>query len=343
LSVLDYGSILDSVKYIYRKDVKSFAVEHGAVEFLDTFSLKLFSNDTGRSEVMAVIVDKRGRSDTARTSVVFFTEDSSDNIVPPLIQKIEISTDDSVKFCFNPIITIFNGDISRVRYYWVFGKGKNSRDRNPCESFDVAGMYKVLLTVQDQTGIVSTESVTVAVPRSDSELPEIKRFKSSPRFGKAPLNVEFEFELFGDQKKIKQVNWLFDDGKTKITTRSIHEDNKYLFPGTYYPKVIVCSSAGCDTATDTIVVNGSDYLQYLPKGNIMAGQKVTFYLDGFKQTEYDYVWYFPDTIIQTSQSNCDYVFKNSGSATIKASAILKKGKWALPKYLGEISCIIGKK
>jgi PKD repeat protein len=50
-----------------------------------------------------------------------------------------------------------------VSVLWKFGDGAESDERNPVHVFEESGVYRVILTIEDAIGSVSTEIITITV------------------------------------------------------------------------------------------------------------------------------------------------------------------------------------
>jgi PKD repeat protein len=134
------------------------------------------------------------------------------------------------------------GDITS--YFWNFGDGATSTDRNPSHIFRGVGTYNVILTITGPGGSsIVTRQVSVLNP---SVPPPVAAFAASTTSGVIPLTVQFTNQSGG---QINNFNWNFGDGTLSNQPNPSHT---YAFPGSYIVTLIVSGGGGRSTAQTTI-------------------------------------------------------------------------------------------
>jgi len=122
-------------------------------------------------------------------------------------------------------------------WFWNFGDGGTASVENPVHEYDVAGVYTVSLTVQNQYG-TSTKTETGRI--SAGVLPAAG-FTGTPTEGPAPLTVQFTDHSTGSPASW---SWNFGDGYGSSDKNPIH---MYLEPGDYSVSLMAANSYGSNT------------------------------------------------------------------------------------------------
>ena len=96
-------------------------------------------------------------------------------------------------------------------WYWDFGDGANSTDRNPTHTYSAAGMYTARLTVSNANG---TDSKLAAITVSEKLVPvlHVANFGSNVTSGYAPLSVQF------NESSDNATGWYWDFGDGTTST-----------------------------------------------------------------------------------------------------------------------------
>jgi PKD repeat protein len=103
------------------------------------------------------------------------------------------------------------GDPSQ--WYWSFGDGATSNERNPTHTFMEARRYEVQLTVSNPLGSSTVSEVLVVGEQLTAD------FSFTPRQGDAPLIVEFTDRSSGNPTAWE---WDFGDGERSTERNPIH-------------------------------------------------------------------------------------------------------------------------
>ncbi len=136
---------------------------------------------------------------------------------------------------------------SIISWHWDFGDGKTSEEKNPVHVFSDNGVYKVSLTVTDNTGYKSTASRIISVSNT---IPSVEAGKSkTARKGQIVLFAGSFFDASGDTHSIE---WDFGDGSTASGT--LYPKHAYTSTGNYTVTLKVRDDEGAE-GSDTLNVN----------------------------------------------------------------------------------------
>lgn len=127
---------------------------------------------------------------------------------------------------------------SPTSWFWQFGDGTTSPQRNPTHTYTAPGMYTVELTVKNsEGGSAVTRSGFIRVDPPSL----VAKFTGEPRTGKVPLTVEFR-----DQSAGSPTGWLwkFGDGRTSTLANPVHE---YTKPGSFTVELTVSNARGANS------------------------------------------------------------------------------------------------
>ncbi|MCD6572152.1 MAG: PKD domain-containing protein [Thermoplasmata archaeon] len=143
-----------------------------------------------------------------------------------------------------------DSDGSIVSYYWDFGDGTNSTERNPKHRYYVSGKYEVTLTVTDDDNATDTESLNVYVEGPPQNKPPIAKFGYKPT-----RIIENSPIYFTDKSKdidgnIAKVLWDFGDGTNSTEHNPIH---KYAKAGTYTVNLTVIDDKGATASVQKTI------------------------------------------------------------------------------------------
>jgi PKD repeat protein len=124
---------------------------------------------------------------------------------------------------------------SITSWYWDFGDGETSDERNPTHTYRSPGVYEVSLSVEGPGG---PDTQTIADYVSVEPAPLDAAFRAAPTRGAAPLEVTFTDMSKGD---IAGWSWEFGDGATSDEQNPTHT---YATPGTYSVKLTISGPTG---------------------------------------------------------------------------------------------------
>jgi len=114
-------------------------------------------------------------------------------------------------------------------YLWDFGDGTTSTSQNPQHTYTVPGKYVATLTVTDNLGVTSTD--TVSVEATAPNIAPVAKFIVTPPGGRAPLNVVLTSdESYDPDGAIGNRHWTFSDGGDYWGETAFHTFSR---PGTF--------------------------------------------------------------------------------------------------------------
>ncbi|HEX2958534.1 MAG TPA: PKD domain-containing protein [Chitinispirillaceae bacterium] len=334
--ISDPDTVLDSVKFNWGvSTILTKGIKNSGTLYSDSTSIQLVSNTASTTPMQLIAVDKMGRSDTCSIMIVSNSRGKTGNLVPPSIEKIDIQKQgpDTNVICFHPVVTVYNGDISKVGYTWSFGGDNISTESNPCKKFSIPGTYNVILTIEDQEGAITTDSVEVVIPVLQKKPLEIYKLISTPDSGYAPLDVHFQLVLpaEADTEDVLSVLWRFGDGSQR--SGELQENYKYMWPGNYYIMVILSSNGGFDTIYH--VIHAFSNIRYSPMTPV-AGQKISFWISGgLNRQNVKVFWMFPDTQFFAKPNDTCYVALQIPTE-VKVDVFPEGGEWFNPYRLGSL-------
>jgi PKD repeat protein len=145
-------------------------------------------------------------------------------------------------------------DGSIASYLWEFGDGATSTSANPGHAYTVPGQYVAVLTVTDNQG-VSTRNTVQVDATAPNQLPVAVAWANTYG-GPAPLDVTvYARGSYDPDGGIGNVRWNFGDGNVYWGATNY---NTYYQPGVYNVVMTVWDNRGAtDTAHLTIIVTSS--------------------------------------------------------------------------------------
>jgi PKD repeat protein len=145
--------------------------------------------------------------------------------------------------------TDLDGNI--VSYLWDFGDGTSSTAQNPQHTYTTPGKYVVTLTVTDNLGATSTD--TVSLEASAPNIRPVSKFIVTPPGGSAPLDVVLTSdESYDPDGAIGNRHWTFSDGGDYWGETAFHTFSR---PGTYRVTLTVFDNENATgISSQTVVV-----------------------------------------------------------------------------------------
>ncbi|NLV26376.1 MAG: PKD domain-containing protein [Methanomicrobiales archaeon] len=126
------------------------------------------------------------------------------------------------------------------QWYWKFGDGTTSEERNPVHTYAKEGKYTVELTVSNEGG-ADTKIVPDYIVVNPAGYPPDAQFRGYPTSGTAPLSVSFTDLSSGSPN---QWQWEFGDG---VTSQEQHPEHIYDKPGEYTVTLTAVNAFGMST------------------------------------------------------------------------------------------------
>ena len=186
-------------------------------------------NEPGVYTVYLTVFNSAGESLTPATGVITvvltpvanFTAEPVSGTAPLLVQFTDTS------------------DGSPTRWFWRFGDGTTSREKNPYHLYEKPGLYTVVLTVYNRFGSDTTIRKDMIEVRS---VP-VASFTANRTSGTSPLSVKFTDTSSGSPTSW---SWKFGDSGS-----SMQQNPVYVFEntGTYSVQLIVSNGDGTSTET----------------------------------------------------------------------------------------------
>jgi len=195
-----------------------------------------------------------------------FVYETAGNYTVKLYATNEVGTNLSQKdgyiLVYNPVVANFTGsptsgtailDVSFTdtsiggpgSWFWEFGDTNTSSSQNPGNSYRVAGLYSVNLTVTNpysSSYLFRANYINVTMP------PPVARIRVNVTSGAAPLPIFFQ-----DRSSGLPTSWFWDfaDGNTST---SQHVNYTFNIPGSYNVSHTVTNAGGSSTAYQMIYV-----------------------------------------------------------------------------------------
>lgn len=138
---------------------------------------------------------------------------------------------------------------SIASYAWDFGDGGSSSQANPTHTFSAPGNYVVTLTVTDNQGAQTVNTVPLAVTTPNQ--PPVAVGLADPASGPPPLDVTFSADgSYDPDGALGNIRWQFHDGSVYWGSTAYYT---YQQAGTYQVTLTVWDSRNA-TDTDTLTV-----------------------------------------------------------------------------------------
>ncbi len=145
-------------------------------------------------------------------------------------------------------------------YTWNFGDGTSSSTAALSHKYLQDGHYNAVLTVKDDDGETSSDSILITVLSQDAKVttsnlaPTAIVSASTTSGAAAPLTISFSgLPSYDRDGKIVSYLWDFGDGTKSYKPTPIHT---YSVPGTYTAKLIVTDDKGAKTVSSVNIYVG---------------------------------------------------------------------------------------
>jgi PKD repeat protein len=154
-----------------------------------------------------------------------------------------------------------------VSYAWDLGNGQTATGASVQAIYTEAGTYTVTLTVTDDKGAQSSQTLTIEVSE-DSNIAPSAEFTADPISGTAPLTVAFDGSESSDvDGTIASYAWTFGNGQSG--SGATPPPVTYTLPGTYTATLTVTDNKGATgSVSQAITVNRPP--NQVPVANISA-------------------------------------------------------------------------
>ncbi len=204
-------------------------------------------------------------------------------------------------FTFNGLTYTFTSTSQNATSFnWDFGDGGFSNEENPVHTYAEAGVYTIVLTVQNDCGTATKTVVINTLPTAD--------FSADPTSGCAPLVVQFTNQ---SSSNASSFIWQFPGGAPSSSNLK-NPIVSYNLSGTYSVTLTAINSTGTNQITKTNYIS----VQNIPSSNFTFSVdtlKVTF--TNTSQGANTFLWNFGDGNTSTAQ-NPVHTYAQSGTYTV---------------------------
>ncbi|HVP95003.1 MAG TPA: PKD domain-containing protein, partial [Methanoregulaceae archaeon] len=288
----DFGdgsySVLRSPQHTYNK--------------VGSFNVSLFVANSGGSSSLT----RPAYITVTRAPFADFTADPTNGISPLLVRFTDLSTG-------KPFL-----------FYWTFGDGLASTDKNPTHVYQKPGNYTVTETVQNFFGTskkIKQDYIVIGAK-------PVAAFTTNPVAGLSPLDVQFVDMSTGNPI---QWSWNFGDGTTSTVQNPLHT---YTAGGVYSVKLTVTNGVGSDSATKTQLVSVStpinaDFTYKPAEGNVPL---TVVFTDTSTGNPFSYTWNFGDNII-SNDHNPVHTYLKSGVYNVTLNVLSTQGSGKVTKQV----------
>lgn len=211
---------------------------------------------------------------------------------------------------FTNTSTVQYGDLG---YYWSFGNGTNSTDKNPSASFATIGNRSVKLVVTTEFGCIDSVTKTVTVGQTPVTDFSVQNNCSAD-------SVTFVNNTTGSG--VINSNWNFGDGNVTANNASVVK-NKYN-AGSYNVRLTATSGNCSSEATKTIVVNSSPEADFTTNGNACLGSATQF-TNISSGNSISNVWSFGVGSSSSTLKDPTFTYATAGSYNVKLVVTSDKG------------------
>ncbi len=207
-------------------------------------------------------------------------------------------------------------DVKIATYAWDFKDGSTATVANPKHTFTEKGSYEVVLTVTDEAGLSSTDTVTITATDIENQAP-VAILSATPITGAAPLLVTFKGSDSTDDTAVTSYAWDFKDGSSATSANPQHT---FDTPGTYNVDLTVRDENGLSNKK-SISITVTAPVNQPPKAvgtsNVTSGPAPLVVQFNGSQSSDDkgitaYAWNFKDGTTSTAISPT-HTFQNPGS------------------------------
>ncbi|MEP7128230.1 MAG: PKD domain-containing protein [Chitinophagales bacterium] len=177
-------------------------------------------------------------------------------------------------------------------WYWTFGDGGTSTEKNPQHAYTESGTYEVCLIISDACGTdTSCQTIDICV----LPVAGYSYFTTDP----------FTFNFIDESLYTDEWLWIFGDGNTDATSNPTHT---YDYGGTFEVCLIAKNECGSDTSCVEIEIGCPAF-----ESGFAFTQSIdtAFFSDQSSATANSWDWFFNDGTYSTQQ-NPVHVFPGDG-------------------------------
>jgi PKD repeat protein len=220
----------------------------------------------------------------------------------------------TAKFAFTVTghqVNFVDQSVGATSWFWSFGDGTSTSERNPIKTYAIAGTYTVTLTASNAAGATS---VSDAVTITDGD----------PPVAKFAFTIDGKKVNFVDQSTgATSWSWDFGDGSQSTDRNPVHT---YAAAGNYTVILTVANAAGSAQASQVVAIAAG----LAPEAAFafsVSGFQANF-VDKSKNAPTSWRWNFGDGTSSTQQ-NPVHVYKAAGQYTVTLTATNENGSNAV--------------
>jgi PKD repeat protein len=202
-----------------------------------------------------------------------------------------------------------------LTYYWEFGDGDTSEQRNPVHIYSSSGTMNVRLTVTDDEGESNTKTRSLTVFPNVRPLAD---FLFSPEDASINDVINFLDRSIDEDGYVEYWEWDFGDGSTSIQPDT---DHKYSDKGSFYATLTVTDNDGNQDAVTKIITikNLSPTADFTVSSTEVEIDETVQFTDKSSDPEEKtllYQWEFGDGLSST-QRNPQHDYSEPGQYTVE--------------------------
>ena len=178
--------------------------------------------------------------------VLFILSCKKENITTP-ISKPEASFIYTGGACTAPCAVLFENKSTNAKsFFWEFGDGSTSIEKDPTKNYLTGGTYVVKLTASNEAGESSTTRSILIQKSVQSQLPKAN-FSFTGGNCNAPCAVTFT----NSSADATEYSWDFGDGGT---SKELNPTYTYKTAGTYTVGLTAKNAAGSNSTSKTVTI-----------------------------------------------------------------------------------------
>lgn len=220
------------------------------------------------------------------------------------------------KACINkPVnynLTNQNTGGTALNYFWDFGDGTVSSEKNPSHVFTTAGIKTVSLFVKNDVACVSN---IFSLPIEIFAEPTVNFISDNTSCTQQNIKFTDQTALAGNT--VQSYLWDFGDGGTSTLKNPVYS---YTTPGNYTIKLVVKTESNCEVfTTKTKVIFGSPTIDF-EDPEACVNDNVTFQISKKSNDIASYEWDFGDEtndIAQKNKENPAHKYMSAGNYNVK--------------------------
>ncbi len=238
--------------------------------------------------------------------------DSAEKVIT-LKPKMNIKyTKDPIIACENGTVTFTNQSTNAVRFFWSFGDGGFSNEKNPRYIYNNYGSYRISLYGYDENGCI--DSITNNDYQKIIERPkaDFKYLPETPKLPNALVNfIGIPFTRSSNNSNLKY-EWNFGDN-SPITSNNFIKDSSHLFKESgYFNVTLTISNENCPhTISKSIYIDISKPKADFETDTTFGCAPFTVNFKNNSEFTGSYIWYFGDGTTST-EKDPKHVYKFGG-------------------------------